>query len=196
MGLSLAASRKSKAIIFLNYVQTCSTWTARFSLSVVGGVKHVHGEQRRSSRLRASCLCQTHSVSAGSSLHYSKWHVYMLITISAKPCTVTLPFTDDLNYLHNYILSSLLQFVSCGISSSQRAKSLKWTRHVLDGSVGWAHSNPAERGKCNVTAVLTPRDTWISAKPRSLDAALGSERKHAPSSPRLHFPLSLLIVQY
>lgn len=120
----------------------------------------------------------------------------MLITISAKPCTVTLSFTDDLNYLHNYILSSLLQFVSCWISSSQRAKSLKWTRHVLDGSVGWAHSNPAERGKCNVTAVLTPRDTWISAKPRSLDVALGSERKHAPSTPRLHFPLSLLIVQY
>lgn len=52
-------------------------------------------------------------------LYYSKWHVYMLINISANLCTTSLKFIDVLNYLHNYELSSLLQFVSCGLAQAR-----------------------------------------------------------------------------
>lgn len=52
-------------------------------------------------------------------LYYSKWHVYMPINISANLCTMTLKFIDVLNHLHNYELSSLLQFVSCGLAQAR-----------------------------------------------------------------------------
>lgn len=47
-------------------------------------------------------------------------------------------------------------------------------------------------GKCNVTAVLTPRDTWIAAKP-ALWMLLWAQKENTHPPPPL--ALSLLIVQ-
>lgn len=80
---------------------------------------HEDEQRKLASCRRAFVICQAHSVFAGHGLRYSRSRV--AVSMAASSYTIAHSFIDNLNYLHNYILSSLLQFVSCWIISSRRA---------------------------------------------------------------------------